>query len=96
MKINDNIQLYPDGRFVCSHCEHELGSNREGPFANAIRRQRPSQDAGAGVRAAPEHFTDRPIGLRQVFCPNCYVLLATEIAPTDEPFYRHWKLGSHS
>ncbi|WP_448955223.1 hypothetical protein [Labrys neptuniae] len=96
MKIDDNVRLRTDGKIVCSHCDHPLGAGVSDPFANAIRRERPSRDAGPGVRAEPSHFTDRPIGLRQVFCPGCYVLLATEIAPTDEPSYRHWELGTHT
>ncbi|QEN85975.1 hypothetical protein FZC33_07090 [Labrys sp. KNU-23] len=95
MKIDDNARLHTDGSIVCSHCDHPLGTSAGDPFANAIRRERPSQAAGPGVRAEPSHFTDRPIGLRQVFCPGCYVLLATEIAPTDEPSYRRWELGTH-
>ena len=92
MKIDDNARLHTDGSIVCCHCDHPLGTSAGDPFANAIRRERPSQAAGPGVRAEPSHFTDRPIGLRQVFCPGCYVLLATEIAPTDEPSYRRWEL----
>lgn len=92
MKIDDNVLLQPNGNVVCGHCEHRLGASLANPLANAIRRERPSQDAGPGVRAPASHFTERPIGLRQVFCPGCYVLLATEIAPTDEPSYRHWEL----
>lgn len=92
MKIDDNVRLRSDGNVVCSHCDHQLGTSVGNPLADAIRRERPSQDAGPGVRAPASHFTERPIGLRQVFCPGCYVLLATEIAPTDEPPYRHWAL----
>lgn len=92
MKIDDNARLRTDGTIACSHCDHPLGASVGDPFANAIRRERPSQAAGPGVRAPASHFTDRPIGLRQVFCPGCYVLLATEIAPTDEPSYRRWEL----
>ncbi|WP_168879872.1 hypothetical protein [Rhizobium sp. P28RR-XV] len=92
MKINDNVMLQEDGTVVCVHCDNELGTQPGDPFATATRREQPSQAAGPGVRAPASHFTDRPIGLRQVFCPQCYVLLATEIAPTDEPSYRGWEV----
>ncbi len=96
MDLDDNLRLKSNGAVVCAHCETELGRAQSGPLANAIHRERPSTDAGPGVHASPDLFTDRPIGLRQAFCPNCYAVLATEIVPTDEPEYRNWTLQSHS
>jgi|GEM_PF-3128186 len=95
MKLNDNARLRADGSVICAHCAHALGTLDSTPFANAIRCERPSLAAGPGIRAPASHFTDRPIGLRQIVCPGCHVLLATEVVPVDEPEYRQWTLTGH-
>lgn len=92
MKIDDNILLTDDGTAVCAHCGALLGESGGEPLAHALPRERAPEEAGPGVRADPAAFTDRPLALRQLFCPQCLVLLATEIAPSDEPSFRHWSV----
>lgn len=93
MVIDDNITLADDGRLVCAHCGEELGPDPESGLTRALRRERPSSDAGPGVHADPALFTDRSIVMRQTFCPSCLVLLSTEIVPSDEPEYRSWRIA---
>lgn len=92
MKINDAIEVTSDGTATCVNCKTALGSGSGDPLARALRRERPSVAAGPGVRADPKLFTDRPIVLRQVFCPKCFSLLNTEIVPGDEASFRHWRV----
>lgn len=92
MRIDDNILLGDSGTVSCAHCSATLGDSPAAPLAHAIIRERPPAEAGPGVRADPAAFTDRPVILRQVFCPQCLVLLATEIAPADEPSFRNWSV----
>jgi hypothetical protein len=90
MNIDDNVTVEPSGRVVCTHCGTVLGESRRNPLQAVIHREQPSPAAGPGVRADAGIFTDRPIVLRQSFCPGCLVLLATEIVPGDEACFRHW------
>lgn len=92
MKIDDNILLTDGGTAVCAHCGALLGESGGDPLAHALRHERAPQEAGPGVRANPAIFTDRPLVLRQLFCPQCLVVLATEIVPSDEPGFRHWSV----
>jgi len=94
MKIDDNVVVAADGTTVCKHCSATLGTSPQEPLEGALRRERPSSQAGPGVHADPGLFTDRPIVLRQVFCPSCLVLLATEIVPADEDGYRRWSVDT--
>jgi hypothetical protein len=88
-----DVNTVADGDIVrCAHCEAELGSLPDHPFAKVLRTVRPSTDAGAGVRVPPAEFTDREVVLRQSFCPACLTLLSTEIVPADEPEYRTWSV----
>jgi len=93
MKIDDNLELKPDGTVTCSHCGAEVGPDRHNPMAKAIRHERPSSVAEPGIRADPVFFTDRPIVIRQVSCSGCFTVLLTEIVPGDEPQHRHWQLS---
>lgn len=90
MIIDQNLERTGDV-ISCRHCSGELGTAAD-PLAAAIVNQRPSTAAGPGVHVDPAAFTDRPITLRQSFCPECLTLLATEIVPADEPSYRKWSL----
>jgi hypothetical protein len=90
MKIDDNLETTDDGRVVCSHCGAELGKSVHEPLSTALRHESASTNAGPGIKADPALFTDRPIVLRQQFCPGCLVLLSTEVTPGDEPEYRKW------
>jgi Acetone carboxylase gamma subunit len=92
MKIDDNIQITDDGIVTCAHCATALGEAGAQPLAHAIVRERPPVEAGPGIRADPATFTERPVTLRQLFCPQCLVLLATEIVPADEPSFRSWSV----
>lgn len=92
MKINDAIDVASDGTATCAICRAPLGTVSGDPLARALRRERPSLAAGPGVRADPKLFTDRPIVLRQMFCPRCLSLLNTEIVPGDEVSFRHWHI----
>ncbi|MGI8312781.1 hypothetical protein [Saccharopolyspora hattusasensis] len=92
MDLDLNLTVGPEGHVVCRHCGALVGTTTSSPFDKAVRNERPSSAAGPGVHADPARFTDRPIVLRQVFCPSCLVLLQTEIVPADEPTYREWSL----
>jgi hypothetical protein len=92
VKIDDNVVLEDDGTTTCAHCGTKLGQSQGNPLEHALRREQPSPAAGPGVRVDPSVFTDRPIVLRQAFCPSCLTLLSTEITPSDEPAFRTWKL----
>ena len=92
MRIDDNVEMLADGTTRCIHCQTTLGDTRTDTLGLALTREGASQTAGPSVHAAPSLFTDRPIVLRQRFCPSCLVLLATEIVPSDEPCMRAWNL----
>jgi N-methylhydantoinase B len=90
VKVNDAIKVDHAGAATCANCGKGLGLGSSDPLAGALRTERPSMAAGPGVRADPKLFADRPIVLRQTFCPQCRALLSTEIVPGDEVSYRHW------
>lgn len=92
MRIDDNIDLADDGTTTCLHCGATLGSSPGEPTREAIVRERDSRAAGPSVHEDPKLFVDRPIVLRQRFCPGCLVVLATEIVPSDEPSFRGWSM----
>lgn len=92
LNVDLNLALADDGSVVCRHCEAKLGT-QSAPLTNALSRERPSTDAGPGIHAAPELFTDSTVVLRQRFCPSCFTLLATEIVPQEESSYRGWRLA---
>ena len=94
MKVNDAIKVDDAGTATCVNCGKSLGVGSSDPLAGALRTERPSMAAGPGVRADPKLFADRPIVLRQTFCPHCQALLSTEIVPGDEVSYRHWQVKS--
>jgi N-methylhydantoinase B len=96
MQLDDNLTLTEGGGVICTHCKAPLGESSETPLSNAVRREGPARNAGPGVHADPKTFTSREIVLRQLFCPGCSTLLATEIVPRDEPFFRHWSLDAES
>jgi hypothetical protein len=93
MQIDDNLRVSDTGAVLCVHCAARVGDSVEVPLQHALRRDRPSSAAGAGVRADPARFTQRPIVLRQLFCPGCLSLLESEIVPADERSYRSWVLA---
>lgn len=93
--MNLDLNLISDdatGGVLCRHCGARVGDSVADPMTNAVRHERPSTEAGPGVHADPSAFVDRPIQLRQAFCPGCLTLLSTEIVPSDEPSYRTWSL----
>lgn len=94
IQLDDNLTLTDDGTVVCAHCKTRIGENSHDPLAHAVKRERPSSDAGPGIHADPKTFTPREIVLRQSFCPGCSTVLATEIVPRDEPSFRHWSLDT--
>ncbi|MGP3533201.1 hypothetical protein ACTU3I_00275 [Microbacterium sp. RD1] len=91
-QIDVNLALDDAGSVVCRHCGTRVGSAAE-PFSGALRRESPAQKAGPGVRVDPSVFTDRPIVLRQAFCPGCLTALLTEVVPADEPSHRGWRMS---
>lgn len=93
MIIDLNLETSGSGAVVCRHCGAAVGDSASQPMSHALRRERPSTEAGPGVHADPSLFVDRKVLLRQAFCPGCLVLLATEIVPGDEPSYRTWSLA---
>lgn len=94
IQLDDNLTLTDGGAVVCTHCKTLLGESSHDPLAHAVKRERPSRDAGPGVHADPKTFTTREIVLRQFFCPGCSTVLATEIVPRDEQSFRHWSLDA--
>ncbi|MFI6906152.1 hypothetical protein ACIBKY_33150 [Nonomuraea sp. NPDC050394] len=93
MNLDVNLRADESGAVVCRHCGARVGDHAAAPMSHALRRERPSVEAGPGVHADPSAFVDRPIALRQAFCPGCLTLLSTEIVPADEPSYRTWSLA---
>jgi len=92
MDIDLNLTLTGSGTINCRHCSTLVGDSATDPMAHALSNERASTAAGPGVHADPAQFTDRPILLRQRFCPGCLALLATEIVPAGEPTFRQWTL----
>lgn len=91
---NIDLNLSVDaGQVVCRRCGEQLGDVATEPLAKALVHERPSTQAGPGIHVDPATLTDRPIVVRQTFCPQCLTLLATEIVPADEPTYRTWRLS---
>jgi hypothetical protein len=88
LRLDENLQVR-DGRVVCARCETALGAGDADFLADALWREAPATAAPSSVvRQRPEHFVDRPVGLRQAFCPSCLTLLMTEVVPVDEPSFR--------
>ena len=95
MNFDDNIKLADDGvSTVCVHCSEVLGNVSTGSLKNALSSEQKSSALGPGIRADPKLFTDREIVLRQLFCPRCLTVLATEVVPSDEGGHRGWKVFS--
>lgn len=92
--LDENLVVLGDGAVTCAHCATRLGAGAADEFLEeALWRERPSSEAPPSVvRAPPEHFVDRPVRLRQAFCPTCLTLLLTEVLPVDEPRYRMKRL----
>ena len=90
--LDDNLDERADRTVVCRHCGFTIG-DRTDVLAHARRRESPPRLAGPAVRADATVFTDRPIVLRQAFCPGCLVQLQAEIVPADEPHMRHRTLA---
>lgn len=91
--IDLNLVVDADRQVHCRHCGEHLGDASTEPLANARVHERPSVQAGPGIHVDPATLTDRPIVVRQTFCPQCLTLLATEIVPADEPSRRKWSLA---
>jgi hypothetical protein len=85
--IDDNLEQNVEGTVTCRHCGTATG-DAEQPLRRARLRESAPGEAGPSVRAEASHFTDRPIVLRQTFCPGCLTLLQAEIVPGDEPSSR--------
>lgn len=85
--LDENLEQTDHGTVVCRHCSTAVGVAAD-PLRDARRRETSPQLAGPSVRAAASNFTDRQVVLRQVFCPECLVLLQSEIVPADEPSVR--------
>lgn len=85
--IDDNLEQRDDGTVVCRHCATDLGDSADVLGKARVREREPSA-AGPAVRETAAHFTDRPVILRQSFCPECLVQLQVEIVPADEPSSR--------
>lgn len=95
LHIDDNLEQRDDGTVACRHCGTAVGIAAE-PLRDARVRESDPQEAGPSVRAEPRHFTDRPVVLRQTFCPRCLTLLQGEIVPADEPSFRTRRLAGSS
>lgn len=85
--VDSNLELR-DERLECSDCHAELGSRSGEYLEKAIWREQSAMNAGPSMHADPGLFVDRPIVLRQAFCPGCFTVLMTEIVPADEPRFR--------
>ena len=66
-ELDDNLTLTDGGNVICTQCKTLLGNANDDPLANAVKRERPSRNAGPGVHADPKIFTTREIVLRQFF-----------------------------
>ncbi|MCO7218647.1 hypothetical protein [Klenkia sp. PcliD-1-E] len=82
--IDENLVQGDDGVVSCRHCDAALGVAQQ-PLRDACVRESDPRTAGPSVRAGSAHFADRPVVLRQTFCPGCLTLLQSEIVPGDEP-----------
>lgn len=91
--LDDNLEQDSNGAVTCRHCGAAVGVAAD-LFRDARVRESSPKDAGPSVRAEPGHFTDRPVVLRQTFCPSCLVLLQAEIVPGDEPSWRTRSVGA--
>ena len=85
--LDDNLEQHPDGRVTCRHCSAVVGDAGR-PLREARIRESAPRNAGPAVREDAERFADRPIVLRQSFCPKCLTQLQAEIVPGDEPSSR--------
>lgn len=81
--IDENLAQGDDGVVTCRHCTTTVGTAAE-PLGNALVRESDPRTAGPSVREDADHFADRPITFRRVFCPECLTLLQSEIVPADE------------
>ncbi|GAB2703888.1 hypothetical protein [Nocardia thraciensis] len=93
MIIDINLESDSHGVVRCRHCAAEVGASPREPLTRAVTRTSAASAAGPGIKEDPALFTDRPMVLRQAFCPGCLTLLATEVVPGDEPNYRKWALA---
>ncbi|SDP12828.1 N-methylhydantoinase B [Klenkia soli] len=82
--IDENLVQDDAGAVNCRHCDAALGVAQQ-PLRDARVRESDPRTAGPSVRADSGHFADRPVVLRQTFCPGCLTLLQSEIVPGDEP-----------
>jgi hypothetical protein len=48
-QLDDNLTLTDDGNVMCTQCKTLLGDAHKDPLANAVKRERPSRDAGPGA-----------------------------------------------
>lgn len=85
--IDENMAQANNGVVTCRHCSAQLGV-ADRPLRDALVHENSPRTAGPSVRADASHFADRPIVLRQTFCPQCLTLLQSEIVPADEPSSR--------
>ena len=85
--IDDNLEQAADGAVTCRHCGAGVGVAAQ-PLRDARVRESQASEAGPSVRADPSTFADRPVVLRQSFCPQCLTMLQAEIVPADEPSFR--------
>ncbi|MGW4844394.1 hypothetical protein [Nocardia brasiliensis] len=92
MIIDINLERTDGGAVCCRHCGAVLGDSAHEPMTHALVHIATARHAGPGIKADPALFTDRDMVLRQLFCPGCLALLATEVVPEDEPSYRKWAL----
>ena len=83
MQISQTLKLIEsnDKRLIaCSKCEHRFGSASENWKQDAILHEQPIHTLG-------ETYTvDEKILIRTFVCPDCGVLLDTEVALADDPF----------
>ncbi|WP_234390931.1 hypothetical protein [Nocardia suismassiliense] len=92
MIIDTNLERADSGEICCRHCAAVLGPSPREPMTSALVNVSAARCAGPGIKSDPALFTDRAMVLRQLFCPGCLALLATEVVPEDEPSYRKWAL----
>jgi hypothetical protein len=93
MHIDDNLEGGGDGTVTCRHCGAVTGT-LDAPLRDARVRESDPRAAGPSVHAEAGNFADRPVLLRQVFCPGCLVQLQAEIVPADEPSWRTRSLAA--
>jgi N-methylhydantoinase B len=87
LHIDDNLEQRADGIVSWRRCGTVTRIAAE-PLRDARVSESEPEDSGPSVRTERRHLTDRPVILRQSFCPQGLTLVRAEIVRADEPPFR--------